>query len=142
MESTGDERQDQYPPPNTTLDAYGSNFRRFVIGAGSVLGLALLGRFFNEQAQSNVPQQVYEHAFVEDDENEPKVGDIYYLRNELEKAGKTDYFKVRVRNKVLATFGAETKVFLVIIEKINDSGEPIPGTQNSCLVSALFKFNY
>ena len=64
--------------PNHSLDRIGTYIRLGLMGV-SVLFAAYIGiRQVNEQAQPNEPQPAYEHAFVEGDEEEPKVGDIYY----------------------------------------------------------------
>jgi hypothetical protein len=111
--------------PNHSLDKIGASTRRVFTGLCAASLLIASGVFLNEQVQSNVPQPAYEHAFVEGDEKEPKVGEIYYLRNDQQKAGGPEYFKVEIRNKVLATLGRKTKVVLVLVVRLDDFGKPI-----------------
>ena len=124
--------------PNHSLDRIGTCIRLGLMGV-SVLSVAYIGiRQMNEQAQPNEPQPAFEHAFAEGDEEEPKVGEIYYQEQNQNDAKSISFDKVIVINKLVIHIGGEQIVIAVVTRKLDNNGIPILGTEDTCPLFGLY----
>ena len=125
--------------PNHSLDRIGAYIRRGLIGVSVLFGAYIGIRQMTEQAQPNAPQPAYEHAFIEGDKKEPKVGDIYYQERRQNDDKSISFAKVIVINKLVIHIGGEQIVIAVVTRMLDKNGIPIPGTENTCPLLGLYE---